>query len=76
MEYENELLANAKLTSKGQITIPKVVRQTLGIDEGDIVIFCLDKDKNVKMSNIKDCKVETDNSSNQVVVKRGKNNEQ
>lgn len=75
MMNENKLLANAKLTSKGQITIPKVVRETLGLDDGDTVIFYLDKNKNVKMSNIKDCKVETDNNSDQFVVKRGKNNE-
>lgn len=31
--------ASAKVTSKGQLTIPKVVREALGINEGDEVVF-------------------------------------
>lgn len=31
--------AAAKLTSKGQVTVPKVVRDALGLEEGDEVIF-------------------------------------
>ncbi|HYY88960.1 MAG TPA: AbrB/MazE/SpoVT family DNA-binding domain-containing protein, partial [Chloroflexota bacterium] len=29
----------AKLTSKGQVTLPKVVREALGLHEGDQVLF-------------------------------------
>jgi antitoxin PrlF len=29
----------AKMSSKGQITVPKVVRDALGIGEGDNVVF-------------------------------------
>ena len=29
----------AKITSKGQITIPKAVRETMGLEEGDYVVF-------------------------------------
>jgi len=29
----------AKLTSKGQVTIPKAVRQALGLREGDSLVF-------------------------------------
>lgn len=29
----------AKITSKGQVTVPKVVRDALGIEEGDEVVF-------------------------------------
>jgi AbrB family looped-hinge helix DNA binding protein len=29
----------AKVTSKGQITLPKAVREALGIEEGDAVVF-------------------------------------
>lgn len=71
MKEKNELLASAKLTSKGQITIPKIVREILNIEEGDYVIFYLDKKKNIKISNRKDCKVSPDNDKEQVVVKRG-----
>ena len=71
MKEKNELLASAKLTSKGQITIPKIVRETLNIEEGDFVIFYLDEKNNIKISNRKDCKVLPDNDKEQVVVKRG-----
>ena len=71
MEEKNELLASAKLTSKGQITIPKIVRETLNIEEGDSVIFYLDGKNNIKISNRKDCKVTPDSDKEQVLVKRG-----
>lgn len=31
--------AAAKITSKGQVTVPKIVRDALGIKEGDEVVF-------------------------------------
>jgi AbrB family looped-hinge helix DNA binding protein len=31
--------AAAKVTSKGQVTVPKAVREALGIREGDEVVF-------------------------------------
>jgi AbrB family looped-hinge helix DNA binding protein len=31
--------AAAKMTSKGQVTVPKAVRDALGIKEGDAVLF-------------------------------------
>jgi len=31
--------AAAKVTSKGQVTVPKVVRDALGIKEGDEIVF-------------------------------------
>lgn len=34
--------ATAKLTSKGQLTVPKAVRDALGIKAGDVVVFRLD----------------------------------
>lgn len=33
----------ATLSSKGQLTVPKTVRQTLGIDQGDGVEFTVEK---------------------------------
>ncbi len=71
MREKNELLASAKLTSKGQITIPKIVRETLNIEEGDSVIFYLGEKNNIKISNRKDCKITPDSDKEQVLVKRG-----
>ena len=71
MKEKNELLASAKLTSKGQITIPKIVRETLNIEEGDSVIFYSDEKNNIKISNRKDCTIAPDSDKEQIVVKRG-----
>lgn len=75
MNKDNELLATAKITSKGQITIPKIVRNTLELEEGDLVLFYVDKKNNIKIVNRKDCIVQPDKNVQQVVVKRGNNNE-
>ncbi|MDE0654428.1 MAG: AbrB/MazE/SpoVT family DNA-binding domain-containing protein [bacterium] len=37
----------AKITSKGQITIPKLVREALGLAEGDRVVFRIDDQRAV-----------------------------
>lgn len=37
----------AKVTSKGQVTVPKVVRDALGIREGDEVVFRVDGNRAV-----------------------------
>lgn len=35
----------AKVTSKGQVTIPKVVRDALGVEAGDCLLFRLEGDR-------------------------------
>lgn len=37
----------AKVTSKGQVTVPKAVRDALGIKEGDELVFRVDGDRAV-----------------------------
>lgn len=37
----------AKLTSKGQITVPKAVRDTLGLEPGDQVLFRVEENRAV-----------------------------
>jgi AbrB family looped-hinge helix DNA binding protein len=39
--------AAARITSKGQVTIPKGVRDALGLDEGDELIFRVEGDRAV-----------------------------
>ena len=75
MNKDNELLATAKITTKGQITIPKIIRNTLELEEGDSVLFYIDKKNNVKIVNRKDCIVQPDKNVERVVVKGGNNNE-
>lgn len=71
MKNNNELLDTAKLTSKGQITIPKQIRDLLKLEQGDSVVFYVAENKNIKIANKKDCTVLPDENSKQVVVKRG-----
>lgn len=75
MGKDNGLLATAKITTKGQVTIPKIVRCTLELEEGDSVLFYVDKKNNIKIVNRKDCVVQPDENVEQVVVKRGNDNE-
>jgi antitoxin PrlF len=35
----------SRITSKGQITIPKAVRAALGLGDGDLVTFALEDDQ-------------------------------
>ncbi len=37
----------ARLSSKGQLTVPKVVRDALGLSEGDEVVFRVEGDRAV-----------------------------
>lgn len=37
----------ARITSKGQVTVPKAVREALGIKVGDVVVFRVDGDRAV-----------------------------
>jgi len=39
--------ASARVTSKGQVTIPKSVRDALGIDAGDEVVFRVERSRAV-----------------------------
>lgn len=45
---------SAKVTSKGQVTIPKEIRESLGIDEGTTVTFEIHDDGTVTFSPRKD----------------------
>lgn len=40
-------MAKAKVTAKGQVTIPKEVRTALSIREGDAVVFTVEDDRAV-----------------------------
>jgi AbrB family looped-hinge helix DNA binding protein len=45
-----ELACDAKVMSKGQITIPKNIREVLGVESGDRVMFIMDGD-DIKIIN-------------------------
>ncbi len=47
----------ATLTSKGQITIPKQIRQALGLAEGDRMLFVIEADRAVIVPLPKSCRL-------------------
>jgi regulatory protein len=49
---EDAFMDIAKVMSKGQVTIPKRIRKLLNLQNGDRVIFVVDKDK-VQIQNSK-----------------------
>ena len=42
-------MSEAKMTSKGQLTVPKDVRQTLGLKPGDRIRFLIEADGRVRL---------------------------
>jgi len=45
-----QLTCDAKVMSKGQVTIPKNIREALGVESGDRVMFVMDGD-DIKIIN-------------------------
>ena len=43
----------AKVTSKGQVTIPKRIRNLMAIDTGDRLAFDLDEDGSLRVSRVR-----------------------
>ena len=50
VDIPNSFIENAKVMSKGQVTIPKDIRTVLGLDQGSRVTFIV-RDGNVQMVN-------------------------
>ena len=72
MNEKDNLVESAKITSKGQITIPKKIRELLDLNDGDYVVFYYDDNKNVKIGNEKNIKVVLDDNTKQATVEREK----
>ena len=45
------VLESAKVMSKGQVTIPKDIREKLKINEGDQIVFVYDNEKVIMMNS-------------------------
>lgn len=72
MDKKNSFVESAKITSKGQITIPKKIRELLDLNDGDYVVFYYDENKNVKIGNERNIKVVLDDNTKQATIERGK----
>ncbi len=42
----------ARVTSKGQITLPKAIREALGIEQGDLLIFAPRQEGSVELRRL------------------------
>ena len=47
----DKLIATAKISSQGQITLPKAVREKLCLESGDMLIFTLNNKEEIKIEN-------------------------
>ena len=68
---KNELLASAKITSKGQITVPKNIRELLEVSYGDSIVFYKDGN-NIHIINKNEINVSPKGGQKSVLIKGGK----
>ena len=64
------MIKEAKLSDKCQITIPKQIRDVLGIDKGDNVVFYIENDE-IKLKETKNINLKLKNTKRVTVVKGG-----
>lgn len=55
MNEKNKFIWTTKMTSKGQIVIPKQARDVFGYKEGDTIILFGDTSKGIAMAKYDDC---------------------
>ena len=66
----------AKITSKGQITIPAAIRKKLGVKDGDKVLFVQEGDKIIMMNASLNALLKAQNAFQGVADEIGVQNEQ
>lgn len=62
------MIKEAKLSNKCQITVPKQIRDILGIDKGDNVIFYIDNNE-IKLTGTKNIDLNLKNTKRVIIVK-------
>ena len=68
-----EKVKEARLSMKGQITVPKAVRERLGVGEGDTVAFYFENNE-VKLTSTSNLNVSPKDKRKQGTVKGEKQN--
>ena len=59
----------ATLSSKGQITVPKLIREMLKVNNGDCLAFYIENDQ-VMLTNSSNLKVKLKNEKSKALVKK------
>ena len=57
MKNKYHFLETAKVTSKGQITIPSDIRRKLNLNKGDVVTFGVNDDGIMIINNVKNIEI-------------------
>lgn len=60
----------AKISKKGQITVPKEVRKLLGVDSGDKVAFYIENGKSVKLSSADNLDIKAKDKEKELKIKK------
>lgn len=61
-------IKEAILSSKGQITVPKAIRELLHVENGDSLVFYIENDE-VKLTGTKNIELKLKNSRQITVIK-------
>ena len=61
----------AILSSKGQITVPKAIREILHVENGDSLVFYIE-DNEVKLTSASNLDIKLKDEKNKAIVKKGK----
>lgn len=67
-------IKEAILSSKGQITVPKAIREILHVKNGESLVFYIENDE-VKLTGTKNIDLKLKNNKQVTVIKGGKWNE-
>lgn len=66
----NNRIKDAKISQKGQITVPKEVRDKLCVKPGDRIIFYFDEDNEIKISSSENTEVIIKDKEKEVLIKK------
>lgn len=64
-------IKEAILSSKGQITVPKVIRELLHVENGDSLVFYIE-DNEVKLTNISNLEIKLKDEKKKAIVRKEK----
>ena len=64
-------IKEAILSSKGQITVPKAIREILHVKNGDSLVFYIE-DNEVKLTNINNLEVKLKDEKKKAIVRKEK----
>ena len=71
MEFKMQKIKEAVLSSKGQITVPKAIREILHVENGDSLVFYIEDDE-VKITSTNNLDIKLKNEKRKAFVRKEK----